>query len=183
MLGGRLLMGRGGHFKVRARARRRIGIVLLAFNLLAIGMAAGAAYGYLTSTGSGSGSGSASMMQTVTLVGTSAQATTSLLPGGPAGDLVVKIRNLNAFAVSVTGVATKAGGTITFDSGHSSCSTSDANPVVTVGVPPADLPLAIAANTTATFHLSGAVTMDVAATSNCQGATINVPVTITVQAP
>jgi hypothetical protein len=117
--------------------------------------------------------------QTVT-ISTAGTPSAPLLPGGPAGDLVFAVSNPNSYPVSLVSVVPKSGGTITFDAGHASCSTTDANPVVTLSVPGADLPVSIPANTTAPIDLAGAVSMDVAATNSCQGATISIPITITV---
>jgi hypothetical protein len=50
-----------------------------------------------------------------------------------------------------------------------------------LNIPPGDLPVSIAKNATVALDLANAAAMDVAATSNCQGATFNVPITITVQ--
>ena len=156
--------------------RRRFIFVFGAIVALLLGIGAGAAYGYFSSTGSGTGSGSTGTMQTVT-VAAAGTPSSPLLPGGT-GDVVFSATNPNNFAVSITSIS--ANGTITPDGGHSGCTTTDANPVVTLSVPPGDLPLSISANTTENIDLAGAATMDVAATSNCQGATFNIPITITV---
>jgi hypothetical protein len=59
--------------------------------------------------------------------------------------------------------------------------TTDALPVVTLNVPAGDLPVSVAAHTTVPIDLANAASLDVAATSNCQGATFTVPITITAQ--
>jgi hypothetical protein len=159
--------------------RRRL-LILVAVCTLAVGVAigAGAAYGYFTSSGSGSGSATTGTMQTVT-VATAGTPSAPLLPGG-SGDVVFSVTNSNNFAVSVAGVALKGGGSITPDAGHSGCTTTDSNPVVTLNVPSGDLPVSIPANSTVPIDLANAASMDRAATNNCQGATFNIPVTITV---
>jgi hypothetical protein len=85
--------------------------------------------------------------------------------------------------VSLVGVALTSGGTISFDAGHAGCSTTGGDPVVTVTVPAGDLPMSIPANATVPVALAAAVSMDGAATNGCQGATINVPIAITVHTP
>ena len=164
---------------INPRRWLRMPLVLAAIVALVLGISAGAAYGYFTSTGQGSGVASVGTMQTVTLA-TAGTPSTPLRPGGPSGDLVFKVTNPNNFAVSLVGVALQSGGTITFDSGHSSCTTTDSNPVVSLTSLSGDLPVAIAKNSTLQVDLQSAVSMDVAATNNCQGATINIPITITV---
>jgi hypothetical protein len=89
------------------------------------------------------------------------------------------VSNSNSFSVSLTGVVFKTGGTITFDAGHSSCTATDGNPIVTLNVPTYDLPVSVAASSSVTFDLSNAVTMNATAGSSCQGATIYIPVTVT----
>ena len=79
--------------------------------------------------------------------------------------------------------AKSCGGTVSFDAGHSGCGTTNLDPVVTVDVPAGDLPVSIPANATVPVDLAAAVSMSLAATSSCQGATINVPITITVHTP
>jgi hypothetical protein len=155
--------------------RRRLFAVLSVVGVLAVG---GSAWAYFTSLGSGAGQGSTGTMSTVTLVSATAVPTTPLLPGGT-GDVQIRIHNPNASSVSL--VAISRIGTVTFDSGHSGCTTTDSNPVVTLSVPAADLPQSIGGGATNSFDLVNAVTMDSAATSNCQGASISIPVTITVE--
>jgi hypothetical protein len=150
--------------------------VLAIVGVLALG---GTAWAYYTSSGSGSGQATSGTMSTVALVTATTSPTTPLLPGGTAGDVVIKVHNPNTFNVSIAAV-TYTGGSIGFDAAHSGCSTTDSNPVVTLNVPAADLPLPVSAGATTSFDLANAVTMDVGATNNCQGATISIPVTITV---
>jgi hypothetical protein len=157
--------------------KRRV-VLLVAVITLVVGIGAGAAYGYFTSSGSGTGSASAGTMQTVT-VATAGTPSSPLLPGGT-GDVVFSVTNPNNFAVSLAGIILQSGGVITSDAGHSGCTTTDSNPVVTLSVPSGDLPVSIAANSTKAIDLANAASMDIAATSNCQGATFNIPVTITV---
>ena len=159
--------------------RRRL-LVLMAVCTLTAGIAigAGAAYGYFTSSGSGTGSGSTGSMKTVT-VATTGTPSSPLLPGG-SGDVVFSVTNPNKFTVSIVGVSLQIGGVITPDASHSGCATTDSNPVVTLTVPSADLPVSIPKDSTMSVDLTNAASMDIAATNNCQGATFNIPITITV---
>ena len=167
------------HGAMRPWRWRRTSIVIGAIVVLALGLVASSAYGYFTTHGSGSGSARAGTMLTVT-VATAGTPSSPLLPGGT-GDVVFSVTNPNSFPVSLVGVAFKTGGTITPDAGHAGCMTTDALPVVTLNVPSGDLPVSVAANTTVPIDLANAASMDVNATSNCQGAIFTVPITIAAQ--
>ena len=164
------------------RPVRRIPLLLVVVVAVSVGLSGGVAYGYFTASGAGAGAAAAADMRTVSVV-TAGSPAGPLLPGGPAGDLVFDVSNPNDFPVSLVGAVLSAGGTVSFDAGHAGCGTTDGDPVVTVDVPVGDLPVAIPANATVPVDLAAAVSMDVAATSSCQGATINVPITITVHTP
>lgn len=175
MLGGGFLMSRLFHLVKRVLL---VPATLVIAFVSALG--GGAAYAYFASGGSGSGSANTATMTAVAVSAVTGTPTTPLVPGGT-GDVILKVTNPNTFGVSLTGVVFKTGGTITFDAGHSGCATADGSPVVVLNVPPADLPQAIPASSSVSFDLAKAVTMAAAATSNCQGATIDIPITITVQ--
>jgi hypothetical protein len=154
---------------------RRAGVGLAVAVVAAIiATAAGAAYAYFTASGAGSAAGSAGTL-TVNLAALQAGdgVTTTLAPG-TTGDLIVRINNPNAFAVSL--ITVTSGGAITADSGHAGCTTTG----VTVSVPAADLPVTVAPGS-ALYTLTGATSMSMASLSACQGATFSVPVTIGVQ--
>lgn len=161
---------------------RRSKFVLMVVAILAfvVSAGAGAAFAYFGATGSGSGSANVGSMKPVTIAATVGTPTSVLLPGGSA-DVVFSVTNPNSVPVSLVGVSLKTGGTITPDSGHAGCTTTDSDPVVTLNVPSHDLPVTLPANSTTPVDLAGAASMDVAATSNCQGASFKVPVVISVQ--
>ena len=144
------------------------------------GLGVGAAFGFMVSTGSATASAAVGSMQTVTLTAVTDTPTTPLVPGGT-GDVVVSVDNPNHFRVSVTSLTFESGGSITFDAGHAGCSSTDSKGVVSLSVPAGDLPHAVAASTSTTIHLANAVTMNPTATSTCQGATIYIPVVLTVE--
>lgn len=156
--------------------KRRSAFVIGAIVALVIGLGAGAAYGYFTSHGTGTGSSSTGTMQTVTISATAGSPNTPLLPGGT-GDVAFNVTNPNNFTVSLVGVSLKSGGTITADSGHSSCTTTG----VTLSIPSGDLPQTIPANTTWPVDLPGAASMSTTSLNACQGASFSIPVTITVE--
>ena len=165
------------HRAMRPWRWRRISVVFGALVALVLGLSAGSAYGFLTTHGSGTGSVDIGTMKTVTMA-TAGTPSTPLLPGGT-GDVVFSVTNPNSFPVSLVGAALEAGEAITSDEGHSGCATSDGNPAVTLNVPSGDLPVSIPANTTQLINLASAASMDLAATSNCQGATFDIPLAIT----
>jgi hypothetical protein len=162
---------------MRPRRWRRISVVFGALVALVLGLSAGSAYGYLTTHGSGTGSVDIGTMKTVTMA-TAGTPSTPLLPGGT-GDVVFSVTNPNNFPVSLVGAALETGSAITPDANHSLCTTTDGNPAVTLNVPSSDLPVSIPANTTMPINLASAATMDLNATSNCQGAIFDIPLAIT----
>ena len=156
---------------------RRTPIVFGALVALVLGLSAGSAYGYLTTQGSGTGLAGVGTMKTVTMA-TAGTPSTPLMPGGT-GDVVFSITNPNSFPVSLVGAALETSSAITPDANHSLCTTTDGNPAVTLNVPSGDLPVSIPANTTMPINLASAATMDLNATSNCQGAIFDIPLAIT----
>jgi hypothetical protein len=137
-----------------------------------VGTSAGAAYGYMTSTGQAAGSVTTGSLVAVTLTTTGTPSST-LIPGGTA-DVVVGVHNPNAFSVTLVSVI-GGPGSITVDSGHPDCTTT--------GVTFADqtgLDIVVAPSGTTTVHLANAASMGASSSAGCQGATFNIPVTITV---
>ena len=134
----------------------------------------GAAYAYLTGAGTGTGTAHTGTMQTVTvsaLVGGDAP-TSTLYPGGPAADVILRLNNPNSYSVKLTGVS--GNGTITADASHSACTTTG----VTF-TPPSSPSIAVPAGSSL-VHLSGAASMSTASLNACQGATFTIPVTVTI---
>ena len=160
----------------------RRGLFIVIGGAAATMLGAVTAFAFWTTGGTGSGAGSTGAMQTVTVVAAANTPTSPLTPGHT-GDVTLTVHNPNTFTVSVTSVIYNTGGSITFDGGHPSCTTSNSNPVAMLSVPGADLPLSVPALSTTSYDLAGAVTMDATATSACQGATIFIPVTLTAKSP
>lgn len=161
--------------RVRARLGRcRFVITAAAPVALTLALSSGAAFAYLKATGSGNGSANAGSLSAVTAT-SSATPTSSLLPG-LSGDVAFTVNNPNSFSVSLVSVT--GNGSIT--ASPPACTTSNGNPVVTFAVPTSDLPITLLPGTS-TVHLASAASMDAAATSNCQGASFSIPVSITVQ--
>jgi hypothetical protein len=145
---------------------------------LLVVIGAGAAYAYFTAAnGSSSGHATNGTLAPVTVdafVGGDAPSST-LLPGGSA-DVILRIKNQNAFPVTLVTV-TGGPAAITVDSGHSGCTVAG---VVSFTNQTGRADTIAASPTTTLVHLANAASMTSAAASACQGATFNIPVTITV---
>jgi hypothetical protein len=127
-------------------------------------MASGVAYAVWSATGSGATTAKAG---TTTALTATASITGGPLYPGATADLTVVVTNPNAVPVTVT---TIAAGTVAASAG---CSTHG----VTVTIP-ATVNLLVPANGSAPRTLTGAVAMSTASSSDCQGATFTVPVTV-----
>ncbi len=151
-------------------------MVFLVVSALLVLVAAGAAFAYWTAPGSGSGSGSTGTLQPVTVdafVGGDSPSSV-LVPGGTA-DVIVRVKNTNAYTVKLI---TVTGGPAAITTAHSGCSAADVTFTNQSGR--SDV---IAASETTLVHLANAASMTSSAASACQGATFTIPVTITVQTP
>jgi predicted ribosomally synthesized peptide with SipW-like signal peptide len=161
-----------GTVPAKAR-RRRWGLVPVAgaVGALAAGLGGGGAYAYFTSHGTGTGSATAGTLQAVTVQAATISPSTPLYPG-VTGDVVLKVNNPNAFALSLVSVSY---GTITAVGGIGACTTTG----ITLNTP-TNLPYTINASGTTSVDLAGAATMGSSSQTGCQGATFSIPVTITV---
>ena len=151
----------------RRRGRKK---VLLAAAAAILVVAVGVAYAAWTAGGSGSGYAKATTAQALSTIDVSATTPATLYPGAT-GDLKLEIDNPNPYPVRVTSVS--GAGTITSDKG-AACDAS-------TGVSFADqtgLTLDVPGSSSATFTLSGAVSMSNASDNSCQGAVFTVPVSL-----
>ena len=159
--------------RLRLTTGRRL-FVGSALAIVAAAVVAGAALAYWRSSGTGSGSGHAGTLQTVTVaafVGGDAPHS-YLLPGGSTADVILRVSNPNAYAVTLVSVV--GNGTITPDAGHASCTTTG----VTFTNQTA-LSISIPAGSSL-VDLPGSASMSAASSNGCQGATFSIPVAITV---
>jgi hypothetical protein len=131
----------------------------------------GLVYAAWTTNGTGSGYAKAGTAQALTTVDVSASTTATLYPGGPAGDVSIRISNPNNYPVTVTGVT--GSGAITPDAGHASCTTTGVTFTDQTG-----LSISVPASGATTATLSGAASMSNASVNGCQGATFTIPVTL-----
>ena len=154
------------------RGLRRFSIALGVVMATVLGIGAGSAYAYLKSTGSGHGSGAAGTLLPVTVTAVAGTPTTPLVPGGT-GDVILNVKNPNAFAVTLVSVTGNP--TITAAGGIGTCTTTGVTFSNQSG-----LSDTIGASGTTQVDLTGAASMSSSSQTGCQGATFSIPVTITV---
>jgi hypothetical protein len=152
---------------MRKRVSRKLAVVTTAAALAVVGLV----YAAWTTNGTGSGYAKAGTAQALSTVDVAASTSATLYPGGPAGDVLIRISNPNSYPVTVTGVA--GNGAITADAGHSGCTTTGVSFTDQTG-----LTIAVPANGQTQHTLSGAATMSNASLNACQGATFTIPVTL-----
>jgi hypothetical protein len=152
---------------MRKRVSRKLAVITTMAALVAVGLV----YAAWTTNGTGSGYAKAGTAQALTTVDVSASTTATLYPGGPAGDVTIRISNPNSYPVTVTGVS--GSGAITADAGHAGCTTTGVTFTNQTG-----LSISVPANGATTATLSGAANMSNASVDGCQGATFAIPVTI-----
>ena len=146
-------------------------LIALTVTVATSGALASAVYAYWRTSGSGSGTASVGTASNVTLLAASGTPTSLLSPGGSA-DLLVTLNNPNSYAVTIVGAAQN--GTVTAVGG-SGCTTSG------VSVPTqSGLTISVASGTH-TVTISNGALMSSSSDSGCQGASFQIPVTLTVQ--
>jgi uncharacterized protein (UPF0333 family) len=132
------------------------------------------AVAYFVAAGFGHGSGTNGSLQPVTAVAFAGGDTesSSLYPGGPSADVIVRLNNPNAFSVKLVSVT--GNGTIVADGGHASCTTTGVTFTNQIG-----LSISLPSGSTL-LHFATAASMSTASLNGCQGATFSIPVTVTV---
>lgn len=140
---------------------------------LVLGLGAGTAYAYFTGVGTGSGTTSVGTVQSVTVDVIASGTVTNKLYPGTSGDLKLKLDNPNSYPVTIVGITSN--GTVTGSGGIGTCSTTG----VTVPTNNA-LSITVASGTGVFVVIPNGVSMGATSDSGCQGATFQVPVTITV---
>jgi hypothetical protein len=136
----------------------------------------GLAYAYWPAAGSGSDSATNGDLQAVTVTALVAGDTPaeSLIPGGQA-DVILRLSNPNAYAVQVYSVS--GNGAVTPDAGHAGCTTTG----VTFTPPPSPTGVTVPADSTRLLRFPAAASMSTSSLAACQGASFQVPVTVTVR--
>ena len=148
-------------------------IVIGAVVALVLGLCAGAAYGYFSSTGSGTGSTTAGTVQSVHVVAASGTVSSELIPGG-SGDLLVAINNPNSYSVTITGISQN--GSVTAVGGIGTCTTTGVSVPTQTG-----LSITVVSGPDVVVTVPNGASMSASSDSGCQGASFQVPVTVTVQ--
>jgi hypothetical protein len=152
---------------MRKRVSRKLAVVATVAVLSVVGLV----YAAWTTNGSGSGYAKAGTAQALSTVDVSASTSATLYPGGPAGDVLIRISNPNSYPVKVTAVS--GNGSITPDAGHASCTTTGVTFTDQTG-----LNISVPASGQTTATLAGAASMSNASVDGCQGATFTIPVSI-----
>jgi len=137
-----------------------------------IGVVGGAAYAYWNTLGSGSATATVANISTVSVAAfTGGDApTTALLPGG-SSDVVLRLNNTNSYAVTLSAISLS--GSLTVSGGIGTCGTTG----VTITFPTSPS-IAVPAGSHL-LDLSGAASMSTLSQTGCQGATFQIPVSVT----
>lgn len=162
-----------GFLIMDVRRMRRRTLMLASAVVLALGLVAGGAYGYWHAAGSGSSTVTLGAMQSVTVVAASGTPASNLVPGGTA-DLVVTVNNANSVPVNIVGIGQGTGSVSVV--GGTGCTTTGVSVPSRTG-----LSLAVAAGNNVTVHIPNGAAMSTSSDSGCQGASFQIPVTLTVQ--
>ncbi|MFN2606531.1 MAG: hypothetical protein ABR511_01350 [Acidimicrobiales bacterium] len=158
--------------------KRRLFATLTAAVALVVGLGAGGAYAYWSSEGSGRGTAGVGTPAGVTVVAATGTPSSKLIPGTSA-DLVVQLDNPNSYSVTITGVSQNGSVTPVGGTGPgTACSSANSG----VSVPTqTGLGLTVASGTGVVVHVPNGALMGSASASGCQGASFQIPVTVTVQ--
>jgi hypothetical protein len=155
--------------------KRRLVIGALAV-VVVTGLGVGAVFAYFAATGHGTGSAADGTAPTITIQAVASGSPTSTLLPGSTADLLVQVQNPSSFTLKIVGIAQN--GTATPGGGNGCTSSNDGVSVPTQ----TGLSMSLAPGTQV-VHFAGAAAMSTSSASGCQGATFDVPVTLTVQEP
>jgi hypothetical protein len=108
----------------------------------------------------------------VTVIEATGSAVNQLYPGA-SGDLLVKLNNPNSFPLTIVSVS--GNGTVTGAGGTGTCTTTGVTVPTQTG-----LNITVAAGNNVSVVVPNGVSMDLTSDSGCQGATFQIPITITV---
>jgi len=140
--------------------------------MVALGASLGTAIAFWSGSGSGSAvvtTGTLAPVEIIALSGGDAPST-ALLPGGSA-DVVLRVDNTNPYPLSIIAIALN--GPISAVGGIGACSTTGVSIVLPAG------PLITVSPGSNLVHLDNAASMSLAAMNGCQGATFQIPVSVT----
>jgi hypothetical protein len=155
---------------------KRRALIAVAAIVAAVVLGVGAVFAYFEATGHGTGSASDGTAPTITIQAVASGSPTSTLLPGSTADLLVQVQNPSSFTLTIVGIAQN--GTATPEGGSGCTSSNDGVSV------PAETGLSMSlAPGTSVLHFSGAAAMSLTSYSGCQGASFDIPVTLTVQQP
>jgi hypothetical protein len=141
---------------------------------LTAGLGSGVATAYWTTNGTGFGAATTATPQAVTLIAASGTVEDVLFPGGSA-DLIVSLENPNSYPVTITGIEQLPGSVVAVDAAGTCVVTG-------VTVPSrADLAIDVESGASVSVHVPAGAVMSAASEDGCQGATFQIPVTVTVR--
>jgi hypothetical protein len=156
------------------RRWRQAPLVFGAVLALVVGLGAGTAYAFFTGVGNGSGAASVGTTKSVTVDQIVSGSVTNKLYPGTSGDLKLELDNPNSYPVTIVGITSN--GTVTGSGGVGTCSTTGVTVPTQTG-----LSISVASGTGVFVVIPNGVFMGATSDSGCQGATFQVPVTITVE--
>lgn len=140
---------------------------------LVSGLGAGTAFAFFAGSGSGSNVATIGAPAPVTVLAATGTPSTELIPGGTA-DLTLTLDNPNSYPVVITGISQD--GSVTVSGGIGTCSTTG------VSVPTqSGLSYTVQSGSAVVVHIANGAAMGTDSDSGCQGASFEVPVTITVE--
>jgi hypothetical protein len=151
-------------------------LIAFAAAMALTGALAGGAYAYWTAHGTGSGTASVGAPLSVTVQAASGTPSSALLPSGTA-DLLVQVTNPNAYPVTIVGVSQNLSETVSV-SGGTGCTAANAGVAVPTQV---GLTVSIAPGPSVVVHIPSGASMTAGSAGGCQGASFQIPVTLTVQ--
>jgi hypothetical protein len=155
--------------------RRRLIAVLGVVTLFLLGIASGGAYAYFKTRGSGSGVIAAGTPAKVHVQAVaSGTPATKLLPAA-SGDLIIQVQNPNVFSVTIFAVAQSGSVSAV---GTPGC--TGTNSGVTVPTR-SGLTITVPAGQTSVLAVPNGASMSATSASACQGASFDIPVTISVE--
>jgi predicted ribosomally synthesized peptide with SipW-like signal peptide len=156
--------------------KRRTSFTVVLAAIVVAGLIAGGAFAYFHASGSGSGAATDGSLQAVTVQAVaSGSPNSTLVPGGTA-DLIVQVQNPNSIAVRITSIAQNESGTPVVMGGNGCTPANDGVTVTTE----TGLSISVAPGTQV-VDIAGAASMALSSASGCQGASFDLPVTLTVQ--
>jgi hypothetical protein len=169
----------------RTSFRRRIAVALATAGVVsAVSVGAGAAYAYWTSQGGGNGSaitttGASATVHVIAVTGGTDPST--LLSPGQTAELVLELSNPNSYPVTIAGIAQDGDVTPSGGSGPGAACTGGSSGNTGVSVPTQAMSVPLASGGAVSVRVPAGASMSPGSASGCQGASFQIPVTVTVQ--